>query len=77
MFLKFLRMEIFKLIQYTIWPENLTVIKFYNLSKLLREKKLAGFKFMKSKLRNLVSSLHNSKTGFILYFTALPAAAKC
>ena len=42
MFLKFLRMEIFKLIQYTIRPENLTVIKFYNICQLLREK-VSGF----------------------------------
>ena len=30
---------------YTVWHENLTVIKFYGLPKLLKEKKLTDFNF--------------------------------
>ena len=37
-------MQLFCLI-YTVWHEKLTVIKFYGLSKLLREKESTDFKF--------------------------------
>ena len=36
------------LAQYTAWHENLTVIKFYGSSKLLRERKFADFKFYRT-----------------------------
>ena len=39
---------------YTVWHENLTAIKFYGLSKLLKQKKL-GYR------NNLVSLQHDSK----------------
>ena len=33
------------LLEHTVWHENLTVIKFYGLFKLLNWKKLTDFKF--------------------------------
>jgi len=46
-------------ILYTVWHENLTVIKFYGLSELL--KKLTDFKFYGYR-SNLVSLQYNSKS---------------
>ena len=45
----------------TKWHENLTVIKFYGLSKLLKYKKSTDFKFYGNR-SNLVSLQHNSKS---------------
>ena len=39
---------------YTVWHENLTVIKFYGFSKLLKYKKSTDFKFYGNR-SNLVS----------------------
>ena len=46
---------------YTVWHENLTVIKFYGLSKSLKYKKSTDFKFYGNR-SNLVSLQHNSKS---------------
>ena len=46
---------------YTVWHENLTVIKFYDFSKLLKYKKSMDFKFY-GNLSNLISLQHNSKS---------------
>ena len=45
----------------TVCYENLTVIKFHGLSKLLREKKLMDLKFYGIKFK-LVTIQHNSKS---------------
>ena len=47
----------------TIWHETLTVIKFYGLSKLLREYKLMDFKFTEAH----VLIAHFSYIGLVLH----------
>ena len=42
----------------TVWHDNLMAIKFYGLSKLLRERKLTDFKFYRIE----VSLQHDSKS---------------